>query len=47
MRQLLTSLAELVGAVMVTVGAFQIAEPFGFIVGGSLAITGGALAARQ
>lgn len=41
MRNLLTTLAELCGAISITIGAFDIARPAGFIVAGAFAIVGG------
>lgn len=46
MRQLLTSLAELAGAIMVTVGGFHVDPAVGFVTGGFMLIVGGALAGR-
>jgi hypothetical protein len=45
MRQNITSTVEVIGAVLVSIGAFLIWTPFGFIVTGALLIAGGALSA--
>lgn len=45
MRQFVTTLAELAGAVMIVVGAFQFAEPLGWVVAGVLSIVGSVLVA--
>lgn len=45
MRQNITSAIEVVGAVLVSIGAFMIWSPLGFIVTGALLITGGAFSA--
>ena len=45
MRQLLTTLAEIAGAASIAVGAFLVATPLGFAVGGVLLIAGGYLCA--
>lgn len=45
MRNLITTLIEIVGGTLVSIGAFQVWEPAGFIVTGALLITAGALSA--
>lgn len=46
MRQALTSLAEILGAISISTGAFYINPAAGFITSGGFLIAGGALAAR-
>lgn len=47
MRQVMTTIAELAGATLVTIGAFQIAQPLGLVVGGVFLIVGGTLEADR
>lgn len=45
MRDLLTTIAEVVGATAITIGAAMIAAPLGFIVAGVVLIAGSILMA--
>jgi hypothetical protein len=47
MRGLLTTLAEVIGAALITVGAYLVAEPAGFIAAGGFLIAGSVLVADQ
>ena len=45
MRQFVTTVAELVGAALITVGAAMVAVPLGFVVGGAALVVFGFRAA--
>lgn len=46
MRQFVTTLAELAGATLLSIGAFHVSPAVGFSTTGGLLILGGALGAR-
>jgi hypothetical protein len=45
MRNFITTGVEALGGILVSIGAFQVWQPAGFIVTGALLITAGALSA--
>jgi hypothetical protein len=45
MKNFITTAIEIAGALLVSIGAFQVWTPAGFIVSGALLITAGALSA--